>query len=829
MGIVRGVLGVEQVCPNSEHKSSNDARSGLVDFDKVNASALSALSRLLEEWFPAGKWDGDEFRCGDWAGNPGTSFAINRKTGKGGDFAGDDFAGDPVGIYARRFGLDRVDAAHELADRLGLGDGAYLSAYEARRHGARAQLPAVREEAPPPADPEKLAKVEEILGQCVPLKGTPGQAYLLSRGITGAPGFKWQPRAGGKPGGYLVAVGTDDTGKPMCVQRIAITGEGTKNKSAQVEKRTNGHAKGNPVRIPPAKGREDDPLLLTEGPEDALTLRLATGLEVWACLSVSNMGHAPVPAGRHVIVCRDNDAPDSDADKALAKALCHLLDRGITPACARPPAGVKDANDLLRAFAVPEEGLSAVQAMVNGAQVVERPVVADEPEPNSAPSPEDGKVVSIEAGRRRRKRPVSDDGEDGPDWAAILSTNRDGDFRANLSNAIHIFRHHPAWAGCLAFDEMALSVTLLKAPPFGWPGQQACPRAWTDDDDRRATEWLQRAWPGIPTASIELVGNAIQTVARETPFHPVRAYLEGLTWDGRERLSDWITDHCNAPDNGYTAAVGRKWMIAAVARVMKPGCKVDTVLVLEGDQGLGKSAVFDALAGEWFSDDVGELGTRDAAMQTAAAWVIELAELAALGRAEVERIKAFITRRVDRIRLPYGKRIEAFPRQSVFAATTNRRDYLKDETGNRRFWPVEVFGPFNLEGLRRSRDQLWAEAVHAYRAGEQWHLTEPALLAAAEQEQRERCASDPWDDDVRTFVALRQWVTVAEVLGECLKLEKSRMGQAEQNRVARILRQLGFERRQIPYSVNRARPWAYVREGVELRQLHQFDGDGVVQ
>jgi predicted P-loop ATPase len=242
---------------------------------------------------------------------------------------------------------------------------------------------------------------------------------------------------------------------------------------------------------------------------------------------------------------------------------------------------------------------------------------------------------------------------------------------------------------------------VLKPAPWG-----VVPKGeWTDHEDRLAAEWLQRQ--GI-LVSVDVAGQAVQTAARDHPFHPVRTYLNGLQWDGVERVDRWLSTYLGADDTEYSRAVGSRWLISAVARIFRPGAKADCCLILEGPQGIRKSTALRTIAGEYFTDELADLGSKDAAMQTRGVWIIELSELDNLSHAEVARIKAFMSRTTDRFRPPYGMRLVESPRQCVFAGTVNHGTYLRDETGGRRFWPV-VCGCIDIDTLARDRDQLWAE------------------------------------------------------------------------------------------------------------------------
>jgi predicted P-loop ATPase len=234
---------------------------------------------------------------------------------------------------------------------------------------------------------------------------------------------------------------------------------------------------------------------------------------------------------------------------------------------------------------------------------------------------------------------------------------------------------------------------------------------------------------------------------------------------------------------------GSKWMISAVARIYQPGCKVDHVLVLEGDQGPGKSTALQILGGPYFTDDIAELGSKDSALSTIGAWIIEVSELAAMSRPEMARTKSFITRSTDRFRPPYGKRLIESPRQCVFAGTVNHAEYLRDETGGRRFWPA-LCGRIDLDALRRDRDQLWAEAVVRYRSGEPWWIEEPNLNAAATQEQEARYQRDPWEEPIAEWLVGKTSVSTTDVLQRALAKPKDQWSHTDQIRIGTILKRL---------------------------------------
>ncbi len=194
----------------------------------------------------------------------------------------------------------------------------------------------------------------------------------------------------------------------------------------------------------------------------------------------------------------------------------------------------------------------------------------------------------------------------------------------------------------------------------------------------------------------------------------VRDYLDALVWDGVPRIDRWLVEYAGVEDSSYIRAVSRAFLVAAVRRVRQPGCSFDTMLVLEGAQGTGKSSALRILAisDDWFTDDV-SMGSREVIEATAGKWIVEMSEIEGMGQGDVAALKAFLATRTDQARPAYQREVVKVPRQFVIVGTTSASEYLKDSTGNRRFWPVHVGRSFDLDRLRADRDQLWAEAAVA--------------------------------------------------------------------------------------------------------------------
>jgi len=342
----------------------------------------------------------------------------------------------------------------------------------------------------------------------------------------------------------------------------------------------------------------------------------------------------------------------------------------------------------------------------------------------------------------------------------------------------------------VGFDELSQR-GVLRSERLPWTVEIG--RELNDDLIRIVREWIMHQFGFEPKR--EDVSDVLFALATKNTFNPVMDYLNGLTWDGVARIDRLFPDYFGAADSDYEKAVGRKLMLAAVRRMRRPGAKFDTVPIIEGRQGSGKTSALRVLGGDWHSDaELGRLDGKDSAGVLHGTWIMELGELTAMRKAEVDHLKAFVSRTEDRYRPPYGKTVKTYPRRCVFVGTTNSGSYLRDVTGNRRYLPVSA-GVIDLDALRRDRDQLWAEAGVIEAAGESLVLPSHLWPAAAER-QDDRLVNDPWLDRLRLHLAAspeRTRFSSQELLEFALEVPCSRQNQHEAKRVATLMTSLGWQ------------------------------------
>lgn len=617
-----------------------------------------------------------------------------------------------------------------------------------------------------------------------------------------------------------------------------------------------------------------DDITMTLGARTAMRLRLDDGRDDNERLMDGELAPDPSAGCEQVRLTRQRELIEARAEAETKAAPCGagVTRRKATKTSAWGKAALTAEADKLRAMGEGGRGAFCYAAarrlgqLVEGGEIVSDHEVVSELESAAVQAGLERRAARghIERGLRTghqdgpRVAPADDRGDDDGDqaeaderhlrvvevspegeaidngWQARLQYTADED-NPRLRNTAHnlslILAYDPRLRGLMSLDVFAQRVIFKREPP--WSGHimadddvatEGTAARWTDSDTQRLTCWLGEQW-GIEPATKRLHA-AVVVAAEANATHPVRDYLRDLpAWDGVDRLDHWLVDHLGATDTPYVRAVGRWWLISAVARVQRPGCKVDHMLILEGPQGLGKSSALKALCPdpEWFSDSDIDIGSKDAYIALHGKWIVEMAELDALSKKEASASKAFITSSSDHYRPPYGQMSIDVQRQSVFAGTVNPKretGYFSDSTGNRRFWPV-LTRHVQVDAIVAARDQLWAEALHRFDAGQPWWPQTDEEHAMCSGEQSERLHVDTWAEPIAAWLDGQRrkgvlWVTTAQLLSEAAGVETGRQQPQHQRRLAAVM--------------SDHPEWTYTRrsEGGRRARGYQYEGGETV-
>jgi predicted P-loop ATPase len=773
-----------------------------LDFDAIASAALLHAEQLVAQWLPGGRRDGQEWKCGSLGGDKGDSCSVNLRTGAWADFATEDRGGDLISLYAAIRGCNQGQAARDLARELGISitDQRAGSSETARTGPTEARGQAehrrgTKDAAQPAARPTSTEDAWHDAGAW-PEDGPPAPVAHLVRG---KPVASWAYRnAEGALLGHVHRFVTSSGGKEVlpCVW----------SKHPQKGAAWKWRAFSDPR---PLYGlhllaqRPQAPVLVVEGEKCADAAQAALGdkavVITWpgGSKAVTKADWQPL-AGRRVVLWPDADAkrdkagvllplprqPGQKAMEDVGRALS-ALGCDVRMVALPPPGELADGYDVADVVA------SAEQAGQSAADAVRASLAADRlrqltPLPAAAPPPGPPPAYGAPQGK----------GDGDGSWRTRLRWGRNG-AEASLANVTLILRCDARWRGVLGFDEFSQRTLKRVVPPyaFGRLGE------WDSEDDSRTAIWLSDHF--AMTVRADLVAEAVETVAREHRFHPVVEHLRGLTWDGQRRLEEWLITCAGVVDCEYTRAVSSYFLRGMVRRVMEPGCKFDYALVLEGEEGLRKSTLCAVLGGPWYSDTDLDLTHKDSMSALRGKWLHEFSEMDSVTRAEASKQKSFLSRSVDEFRPVYGRREIRCPRQVVFVGTTNEDEYIKEGQGARRFWPVRVTRPIDIDWLRRNLPQLMAEAVADYDAGEGYYPSPEQQRGLFQPEQKRRVVQESLID------ALHDWVlepdveelavrtanggmfSVADAAFRCLKVAYAQLTRDLQTRIGKALGALG--------------------------------------
>ncbi len=348
-------------------------------------------------------------------------------------------------------------------------------------------------------------------------------------------------------------------------------------------------------------------------------------------------------------------------------------------------------------------------------------------------------------------------------------------------------------------NELSDQIEFAKVPP--WNQKCKIGKQINDEDLTYFKYYLSKNAKFEPP--VNLILEAAIVIAEQNSYHPVRKYLNDLTWDSIPRLDHWLKESSSVEENAYTIAVARKILVAAVARVFEPGCEFHSMMILEGGQGIGKSTLVKTLSGPFYASlSLGNID-KDTVDAMQGRWIIEVDELVGFNRHDIEKMKSFISNPSDRARLSYQRMTKSFPRQSIFIGTynpTGDNTYFRDESGNRRFWPVKC-GTMNLAWLRENRDQLFAEAIFIYKQGEKLFIDTKEAQEIARMAQDDRLSVDPWLEVIAKYLATpnlyQQHISMLEIAIKALKIEEKMVGRVESSRIGLIMKKLGYVSKRI--------------------------------
>ena len=717
--------------------------------------------------------------------------------------------------------------------------------------------------------PNRDLSVSDILGRCRPIDGTLGETYLRTRGLS-------LPLAGNALR-YSDDLPYNNRATPSIVAQIrfadgALTGGIHRtfladDGSAKLDRKMLGPHKGDVDRwgqVP--LGALDGRCVygVGEGIETTLSGMQIFGIPGAAGLDAGGVGGFDWPQGtRELVIFAD---AGTGGEVAAQKLAARAVDAALVAWIVRPVHG-DDLNDDLRkgatradyeaASKIERRGPSQANATPDGGDFQRLQDAASSLAVNDALAVSALLVKIVQArlseaelyqilmiikatsripkgaldkmlNEIKKKLKSGNASKPEPAWMKMMLLNDFGSPHAHEENVIKALSNAPEWAGVIAYDEFALRIMILQPPP--WNDGPFEMRPWQDVDDTRVACWFQAH--GI-NASVSIVNRAIDSVARSMGYHPVREYLDGLKWDGVPRIERWVIDYLGAEDTQINRVFSSRWMIGAVARIMNPGCKSDHMLILEGAQGVGKSTALQVLGEPWFTDRISDIGSKDSLVEMSGVWIVEIAELDGMSKAEVGKVKAFLTSVSDRFRPPYGRAVVDVKRQCVFTGSVNHKDYQRDETGARRFWPIATTKA-NVKGLKQVRDQLWAEAAARYREGAIWWIAsdDEATLAAAREQQEQRMQEDAWGSAITAWLGVLtervnygtpeypDWktvqtvrvqplndVSISEILKGAIGLETGRWTRGDQMRVAAWLKANEWERYQ--HWAGTTKTWRY--------------------
>ncbi len=718
-----------------------------IKFAELANALLDRIEVLVPAWLPGGRRSGHEYVCGSLRGGPGSSRSVNMTTGQWADFAGDeriDKGGDLVSLYAACNGLTMGKAALKVARDEGLEDVA----------GVQRDAEHQRIERPTPRQKPKALRNEEGWVTVLPVPAHApeplfGHYARKSSDIMRVSTYS----VGDDVHGYVVRFATSDGGKDDLPHTWC-----TSSKDGLSGWKWRQFDEPRPLYLPSQKmPTAEQTVVVVEGEKKADVLQAcldagAPGIylvvswpggckawqkALWVWLKGRTVLCWPdcdskrvLPTPKELNACKDD--AERDILKASKPYKAYLKQPGMAAMLGIGHKLQSEHECKVQILRIAQPGLlpdgwDAADAIETDGWDFDR-VLQFFASAIDIPSDDD----KTEKPPKKIDPPVSTsatDSNDLPDgakplpwWLACFHDPVKNRWNLSRKTVINALRYDDRLVGVLGYN--LLSNTMEAR--LDWPFPHGRRGKIVGSIDLLLGNWLSKEY-ALPAISRQAIMEAMETVAYENPWHPIQEWLTHLKWDKTSRIDKWLihiigeTPETLSPElKEYLTIVGRKWLVGMVKRVMEPGCKFDYCPVLEGPGGLRKSTMVETLASTpWYSDTPFEIGKgKESQEQVQGIWAYEMGELSQMGKSEITAIKAFITAKVDRYRPAYGRVIEEHPRQCVLIGTTNESTYLRDRTGNRRFWPIPVKQIIKIEWLEKYRAQLFAEAFALYMAGE---------------------------------------------------------------------------------------------------------------
>lgn len=710
-------------------------------FEEVHAEALSRAKELIPQWLPGGAFKGDEYCCSDIRGGGGTSLKFNIKKGYGEDFGIGEKYGDMIALYARINGLSNAQAKKAIEIELGL------------------QVQEVEIGSPPASEKPPVASHYKF--------GEPKEMYPY-HDLAGNLLF------------YVCRYEspTEKTFLPYCWDKV------------------NRHwvSKGYPFtrplyRVSQLRSDPGRPVMVVEGEKTCRAAAQIVGsryhVVTWSggASAFAKTDWSPL-FGRNVLIWPDGDEAGMKAAIGIKDILTPKITGAETVRIIRTMPTKDDRDPILKGWDAADVAWDWSQFYKFAKDRIDaygfkdsRPEKPKVKENRPLPVKQNEiEVKPVEVQTTDLQKYNQDFHITGIQNNLVVSDAITG---ANISSIASIFRQDQRYKNLFWFDEF-YQKRFIERNGHG-------PVEWDETDDTWLTCEIQTKH-GLTRASVDCVRQAAHLFAIENVRNEPRDWMTSLQWDHKTRIDRFLIDYMGVTENQYTMAVSRNFWISLVARVLRPGCKCDTMMILEGKQGTKKSSAINVIGGKYYAQSHDSVTTKDFYQNLQGKFIIEIGELDAFQKAEVNAIKRCLSTPVDRMRTSYSRYAKDYPRQSIFVGTTNDTNYLSDSTGNRRFWPIAT-KTIDIDKIAADREQLFAEAVTRFKLGQTWYEVPQDL---AEKEQMEREIDDAWTEDIKSYCLGKSEISMRDIIVTGLQMEIGKASKRDTNRIGRIIRSLGY-------------------------------------